>query len=650
MNNVTGGDLNNPAGGAINLAGTGNALNVQFGTLSSSGGSGSAVSIVSASGTVTGQSGTLSNATGTTVNLDGGSLDFTYNGAVSDDSGQLVSIRNKTSGTTDFNGPVDDVTANPNNGGGISLQSNGTALTRFDGGLNLSTGSSNGLIATSGGTLAIPDPAAASNSIVSTTGTPLNVASTTIHADDLVFEKISSNGSTNGIVLNNTGTSGNLSVTGNGGVCTIATPTCSGGTIQNTTGDGVSLTNTNNPSFANVQVKDTGRHGISGTTTSGLALSNSLVLGAGDADNEAGLFFATVNATNLTGNSSITNTVIHQPAEVAAFIQNYGGTLNLTVSGSTFSGTARPSGQPGEDLLRMIADRTSAGSATITTKITGSTFKDSGSDDITAIAQSSTNEGGGTMNLTVDGNTFVEGNGVFETCDTIGCNSNAILVHGVQASTIRYTVQNNTIRNHLDAGVVARSDNTANVQGVIQNNTIGQAGVARSGSYRDRGILLISDDNSDHIVRVENNIIHSTHFHGIYASAADGTNLVPEIDLTILGNTTPTPSDTGYLPSIGVDITDKANACARTENNTAAAGKGSSGSIDFLLWHDDAASTATFKLEGLATSTADASAFVKSKNPLSADPVYAFAGQASGASAATFTGGTCRTPVATPTP
>ena len=655
MNNVTGGDLNNPAGGAINIGGTGNALNLQFGTLSSSGSSGNAVSILNASGTVSGQSGTLSNATGTTVNLNGGSLDFTLNGAVSDDAGQLISISNKSSGTTDFNGAVDDVTANPNNGGGVSLQSNGTALTRFDGGLNLSTGSSNGLVATSSGTLALPDPAgSATNSIVSTTGTPLNVASTTIHADDLVFEKISSNGSANGIVLNNTGTSGNLSVTGNGGGCTIATPTCSGGTIQSTTSDGISLTNTSSPSFNLVRVLNTAGHGISGTTTSGLSLSNSLVQGAGDADNEAGLFFANVNGTNLTGSASITNTVIHAPADVGAFIQNYGGTLNLTVSGSTISGTQKntPGVVTGDDLLRIISDRTNAGSATITARIIGSTFKNSESDDILANAQSSTGSGGGTMNLTVDGNTF-DGNGVFETCETQGCNSYGIVTQGTQGATIRYTIQNNSIVNHLDSAIAARSDNSSNVQGFIKNNTIGTAGSPRSGSYRDRGIFLASDDSSDFIASVENNVIHSTFFEGISASTTDGTGLSPKMDMTILGNTTPTPADTSgtYLPSINMTSSGNASACARAENNTAQPGRGGAGSIDFLLFRDTATSTATFKLEGLPAPTADASAFVKSKNPASADPVFAVAGKdGSNPTTPQFTGGTCRTPAATPTP
>ena len=48
------------------------------------------------------------------------------------------------------------------------------------------------------------------NTITSGPGTALNVANTTIGASGLTFQSISSNGGTNGIVLNTTGTLGGL--------------------------------------------------------------------------------------------------------------------------------------------------------------------------------------------------------------------------------------------------------------------------------------------------------------------------------------------------------------------------------------------------------------------------------------------------------
>ena len=131
----------------------------------------------------------------------------------------------------------------------------------------------------------------------------------------------------------------------------------------------------------------------------------------------------------------------------------------------------------------------------------------------------------------MDGNTF-DGNGVFETCATMGCNSYGIVTQGTQAATIRYTIQNNDIVTTSTQGS-RRSDNNSNVQGGIKNNTIGRATSPRSGSYRDRGIFLASDDSSDFIASVENNVIHSTFFEGISASTTDGTGLSPKMDMTI---------------------------------------------------------------------------------------------------------------------
>ena len=125
------------------------------------------------------------------------------------------------------------------------------------------------------------------------------------------------------------------------------------------------------------------------------------------------------------------------------------------------------------------------------------------------------------------------------------------------------------------------------------------------------------------------------------------------MDMTIIGYISPTPADTGgtYLPSIGMTASGNASACARAENNTAQKGSSGAGSIDYLLFRDTATSAATFQIEGLTTPTDNASSFLKSKNPLSADPVFAFAAKdSSNPSTPQFTGGTCRTPAATPTP
>ena len=132
--------------------------------------------------------------------------------------------------------------------GGISLTNNTGGTFTFSGGINLSTGANPAFTATGGGTVnATQNNTTIVNTLTTTSGAALNVANTTIGASGLTFRSISANGATNGIVLNNTGATGGLTVSGNGGACS-SVGTCTGGTIQTAT-VGVSLTNTRNVSI-----------------------------------------------------------------------------------------------------------------------------------------------------------------------------------------------------------------------------------------------------------------------------------------------------------------------------------------------------------------------------------------------------------------
>ncbi|MDZ4849553.1 MAG: hypothetical protein SGI77_09675 [Pirellulaceae bacterium] len=89
------------------------------------------------------------------------------------------------------------------------------------------------------------------------------------------FRSISASGAVNGVVLNNTGTNGGLTVTGTGAVN-------SDGTIQNTTGDSIVATNTHDISLTRILTLISRGDGINatdlrGTTTStGSTLAQSL--------------------------------------------------------------------------------------------------------------------------------------------------------------------------------------------------------------------------------------------------------------------------------------------------------------------------------------------------------------------------------------
>ena len=131
--------------------------------------------------------------------------------------------------------------------GGISLQ-NVTGTTTIAN-ATISVTGGNGFFANNGGTVNVLD------GTIGATGTPaLSFTDTTIGATGLTFESISADGGTNGILLNNTGALGGLTVTGDGSNARNG----SGGTIQNTTGSGIDLDNTQDFSISSMDIDDTG--------------------------------------------------------------------------------------------------------------------------------------------------------------------------------------------------------------------------------------------------------------------------------------------------------------------------------------------------------------------------------------------------------
>lgn len=123
--------------------------------------------------------------------------------------------------------------------------------------------------------------AGAGNTVASTGGVALNVTGTTIGAGGLTFRSIFADGGTNGIVLNNTGASGGLTVSVNGGTCSTAA-TCTGGAIQNTT-VAIALTSTTSPSFDRMFIQNTTSAGIYGTEVNGFTFTNGRIDNSGTA-------------------------------------------------------------------------------------------------------------------------------------------------------------------------------------------------------------------------------------------------------------------------------------------------------------------------------------------------------------------------------
>ena len=93
-------------------------------------------------------------------------------------------------------------------------------------------------------------------------------------------------------MLNTTGSSGGLAVTGTGAAA-------SGGTIQNTTGVGISLTSTFEPSFTSLNITRDRQPRSRGNSVTGLTYQDATIFSAGNGNDEQGMTCSTCFGTNL---------------------------------------------------------------------------------------------------------------------------------------------------------------------------------------------------------------------------------------------------------------------------------------------------------------------------------------------------------------
>jgi Big-like domain-containing protein/cadherin-like protein/exosortase sorting signal-containing protein len=504
--------------------------NIQLNSLTSSTSS-SGVSLTNVSGTFSAPSGssiTKSSGGGTAFSVDNSAagttvLTSTYGGTINNSSstGRSVSINNADSGSAiSFTGQVTD-----SPGQGVSLTTNTGATISFSGGLTLSTGANTGFSAGGGGTVTVTDPAGATdNNITTTSGTALNLTNTTIGASGLTFESISAGTSgtpANGIVLNTTGSSGGLVVTGDGG----GSNNGSGGTIQNTTAEGVLLNSTANVSLGYMNITNSGTDSIRITNINGFTLNRSNIddaAGAAPADKAIDVGdFSTGTAVN--GTINITNNVIGPAAgnsphdSLAVGIGS--GTSTWNVTNTTF----RRTGNSGINIeLRGAAvvnafnvntcTFAGAGFATSARGVFANNLDDSVMTLLTVQNSSFTNN-----NIHIDINQQND-------TDPVGSSEFAILNNTTMTGA----------RSHAINVFAAAGSFGGVFEGTISGNTIGNAGVADSGSAIGNGIRLNINGGADSTMLLNGNVIRQTpNGRGIEIIARNGTG---GLDVTVTNN------------------------------------------------------------------------------------------------------------------
>jgi hypothetical protein len=516
---------------STNSSGRGISLNtLGLGTLSATGGTltgfaGIAFSVTGGSGTIT-YAGNISDGAGNTALISGrtGAI-VTLSGTITDgaDAGGGISVTSNAGGSTLFSGSAKTISTTGTNA--VSLTSNtGHAVSFTGGGLALTTTSGVGLSATGGGTVSVTG---ASNTISATTAPGLTIDNTTIGASGITFQRISVSGGANGIVLNTTGSSGGLSVTGTGTAGT-------GGTIQNTTSDSISLTSTGSVQLDRMIIANSGESGILGSTVNGLAMTGTSLTNNGNDAADDGIRIA-----NLTGANAWSAITVSGSARNGVFIDNTAGTMSsLNVTGaSAFNNASAAFGANG-----FLVDI--HGTAVLTSgMVDGATFSgNKPARGITVQAQDT----GTISSLTVQNSTF--------TNDGIGASFE-------QAHSANHTFNflNNTITGSAPGqGVNAFSSATATggtLTGKISGNSIGTAGVLDSGSTTGMGIRVFGQSATAIVMTISNNTIREVpNGRGIDITAVGTTSGGGGARFKVTGNTIVRPSGTNQDIGCGFHV------------------------------------------------------------------------------------------------
>jgi len=578
---TTGTGFKASGGGAVSVSGSGNTISSGTGTaldLAVVGvGTGITFQSASSSGAATGvkttsvtqpagssgiaiQGGSIAGATSRGVDIDIVSADVSIAASVaSTAAGRSVEVTNSgasgSGNTIAFTGAITDP------GLGINLdnndQNNGATIT-FSGGLNITSGGSAGFTATNGGTVNVTG---SSNTITTSTGTALNVSNTAIGSSGLTFRSISANGAANGIVLDTTGSSGGLTVTGNsngncGGVVVDkntaptapATADCTGGTIQNAA-TGIRLNSTQNVSLTRMHITGTSsdNFGIYGTSVTGFTMAHSVIdgsIGATTGGQDAPLVLGKSDPSGingLAGTNSVTDSTISGGIEHNFEVYQQSGAFTLNITRTAIQSNSAATGSDG---FLIETQGTSSG----TVVIDNSHFNDNRSQASQANSIDSS-----TLDITVKNSWLrrvTQGNEglVYQTSE------NADMI--VHFTNNRFTgiLGAHMLVGHVALNANAASNLTANISG--NNSTVGASG----GPYpSNRTIIAFPSSSTGGQVSTANILIDNNTIN----TFSDPVNGLAEPLFVGTPDPGSSPSFTATVTNNTVNITDTGGTALR---------------------------------------------------------------------------------------
>jgi mucin-19 len=582
-------DIDGTTGAGVFVNANTNAVNISGGTIGATNDpTGIGVDINGGNGNVTVAASVAKTTAGDIVEVTGrtgGTVTFSGNLSATGGVANGIDVNGNTGGTINFSGTTKTLTTGANTA--VNLATNSGATINFTGGgLVINTTSGIGFNATGGGTVTVQGTG---NTITSTTGTALNIANTTIGGADVTFQAISANGAVSGIILNNTGASGGLTVTGDGSV--VQGGNASGGIIQNTTSNGISLTNTRDVSLNNMRIQDSGDSGIEGTQVTNFAFTNGNIVGAGNGSDESSISFDVLNANNVSGVLTVTNSTLTNSDAHGIDVENYSGTLSdVVISNNILTGDG-PGPVPG-GAVKIIARGSATAAANVTkatlTNNNISNFDEHGfllqGGNVTDVAGAPAGTfgvfGSATDIITVTGNLMDGGN------LGIGSQPDRFITAGVAGrGQMNLNISNNgtaanPIRN-IDGVVIevqadGNTDLSATISNnrIVANNAVGSAGIAVGA---DADSATTTTDDAHVVVTISGNNISATDGPGIFALAR-GTSTA-SMDVHILNNTVAAPVATNAARA-GIRVDSGSATSINTTINLEISGNTTAGSTN----------------------------------------------------------------------
>ncbi len=516
LNMTNGGNAVNATGGPAAVL-TGIAANVVFATTFSTNSNGRGLFVDSVSGTASFGNTTVNNSADDGVRLSDNSADITF---------------------TDLD--IAPAAGQP----ALSASGNTGTLT-----------SSSGVVTTTNATAVQIEGASAAGK------TPLNLQFTSVSSS------ASAGSYANGVFLRFTsaaGSPGGFKVNGNGGDCTFAAPACTGGRITATTGadntpngTGVYLEDAASVSLTRVRIDGHPNYAVRGKSVSGFTLRHSVIDGSNgtsplaDAD-AGGVGEDSVRFTNLLGSALIDNSVIAGGHTNNLRVVNNAGALNrLTVSNSFVGDPDGAGGQRGlaGPLLggaHGVHFEARDGVSAMNVTLSNNTIN-FGVGTVVQIVNSDNTLPVGTVDAVVRNNAMVNANPAAS--QVTAASILAVVGHG----HVSYDLSCNTLAN--SAGIALnvfklRNDPgtpAGNFAGTIFGNTIGVAGVARSGGGVGSSAINVDQQGTGAgTVLVRGNVVRRYGEAGIRLNHIDHLGGVSTFNATVTDNTTTDPDSDAF--------------------------------------------------------------------------------------------------------